>query len=314
MRRVGAPVPSPDGQRLVFPVAMPAYEAKVQASDLWLAPVDGSADPRQITHDKAAESGVAWSPDSTRIAFSAQRQGDEAAQIYVIDLAAGGEARRITDVVTGARQPRWSPERLGRGAADHGCGDRRPPAAVEPGRYEIALRERGPPERSRRGGQPQSRPGGQGPEAHGARPRLVSDQVLGPLAGRPEGPPVGAGGQAGGRGARPAGGHEAGGGTGFRGKAGGCRRVPARGVDARRRGGGLCRDNGAPPGRLCRRAGAVVPSGPPGRGAAGPDARWGLLRRARVFGGRADVARGPDPGRGRQDVPSFPGRGVPVAV
>ena len=110
MRRVGAPTPSPDGKRVVFSVTMPAYEAKTQTSDLWLAPVDGSAEPRQITHDKAPESGVAWSPDSTRIAFSTKREGDEAAQIYVIDLAGGGEAQRITDVVTGARQPRWSPD------------------------------------------------------------------------------------------------------------------------------------------------------------------------------------------------------------
>ncbi len=110
MRRVGLPVPSPDGTRVVFSVTMPAYEAKAQTSDLWLVPVDGSAEPRQITHDKATESGAAWSPDSTRIAFSAKRDGDDAAQIYVIDLVRGGEAQRITDVVTGARQPRWSPD------------------------------------------------------------------------------------------------------------------------------------------------------------------------------------------------------------
>ena len=110
MRRVGSPVASPDGTRVVFSVTMPAYEAKAQTSDLWIVPVDGSAEPRQITHDKATESGVAWSPDSARIAFSAKREGDEAAQIYVIDLARGGEAQRITDVVTGARQPRWSPD------------------------------------------------------------------------------------------------------------------------------------------------------------------------------------------------------------
>lgn len=110
MRRVGAPTPSPDGKRVVFPVTLPAYDAKAQTSDLWLAAVDGSTEPRQITHDKAPESGVAWSPDSTRIAFSTKREGDEAAQIYVIDLAGGGEAQRITDVVTGARQPRWSPD------------------------------------------------------------------------------------------------------------------------------------------------------------------------------------------------------------
>ena len=87
MRRVGSPVASPDGTRVVFSVTMPAYEAKAQTSDLWIVPVDGSAEPRQITHDKATESGVAWSPDSARIAFSAKREGDEAAQIYVIDLA-----------------------------------------------------------------------------------------------------------------------------------------------------------------------------------------------------------------------------------
>lgn len=110
MRRVGAPVASPDGKRVVFAVTMPAYDAKAQSSDLWLVPVDGTAEPRQITHDKTAESGVAWSPDSKRIAFSAKREGDEAPQIYVIDLAGGGEAQRVTDVVTGARQPRWSPD------------------------------------------------------------------------------------------------------------------------------------------------------------------------------------------------------------
>ena len=73
MRRVGSPVASPDGTRVVFSVTIPAYEAKAQTSDLWIVPVDGSAEPRQITHDKATESGVAWSHDSARIAFSAKR-------------------------------------------------------------------------------------------------------------------------------------------------------------------------------------------------------------------------------------------------
>ena len=34
-----------------------------------------------------------WSPDSRRIAFSTKREGDDVAQIYILDLA-GGEARR----------------------------------------------------------------------------------------------------------------------------------------------------------------------------------------------------------------------------
>jgi hypothetical protein len=38
----------------------------------------------------------AWSPDSRRIAFTAKRDDDEVAQVYVLDFAAGGEARRVT--------------------------------------------------------------------------------------------------------------------------------------------------------------------------------------------------------------------------
>ena len=75
MRRVGTPVASPDGKRVVFAVTMPAYDAKAQSSDLWLVPVDGSAAPRQITHDKTTENGVAWSPDSTPLRFRSSCRG-----------------------------------------------------------------------------------------------------------------------------------------------------------------------------------------------------------------------------------------------
>src|SRR5262245_66210190 len=67
MKRVGAPVPSPDGKWVVFSVIEPAYDEKDQASDLWIAPADGSAKPRRLTVSKGAESGTTWSPDSRRI-------------------------------------------------------------------------------------------------------------------------------------------------------------------------------------------------------------------------------------------------------
>lgn len=110
MKRVGAPAASPDGKLVVFAVTDPAYDEKDQATDLWLAPTDGSAKPRRITFTKAAESGVAWSPDSRRIAFSTRREGDEVAQIYVLDLAAGGEATRVTQISAGASGPKFSPD------------------------------------------------------------------------------------------------------------------------------------------------------------------------------------------------------------
>ena len=109
MKRVGAPVPSPDGKWAVFSVTQPAYDPKEQAADLWIVPLDGSAPARQLTQTKSAESGMVWSPDGTRIAFSAKRDGDEVAQLYVLPLV-GGEAERVTSLTLGARQPKWSPD------------------------------------------------------------------------------------------------------------------------------------------------------------------------------------------------------------
>ena len=110
MPRVGAPSVSPDGRWVVTAVTMPAYDDKDQTSDLWLVPADGGAPPRRLTSTKAAESGVTWSADSRRIAFSTRREGDDAAQIYVLDLAGGGEATRVTGLSTGASSPAFRPD------------------------------------------------------------------------------------------------------------------------------------------------------------------------------------------------------------
>lgn len=110
MRRVGAPVPSPDGRSAVVSVTMPAYDPKEQSVDLWWVSLVDAGAPRQLTQTKAAESGAAWSPDSTRLVFSTKRDGDEVPQLYVLDVARGGEAVRVTSLSTGARSPKWSPD------------------------------------------------------------------------------------------------------------------------------------------------------------------------------------------------------------
>jgi dipeptidyl aminopeptidase/acylaminoacyl peptidase len=109
LKRVGTPVPSPDGKWVVFAVTAPAYDAKDEASNLWIVATDGGAPPRQLTQTKASKGGAAWSKDGARIAFSDKREGDEVAQIYVLTLD-GGEAERVTSLTLGARQPRWSPD------------------------------------------------------------------------------------------------------------------------------------------------------------------------------------------------------------
>jgi dipeptidyl aminopeptidase/acylaminoacyl peptidase len=105
MKRVGAPQVSPDGRWIVVPVSEPAYDDNATLSDLWLIDTSARHSSRRLTSTRRPESGVIWSADSRRILFSAQRDNDEAPQIYSLDLAAGGEAQRLTNVSGGARVP-----------------------------------------------------------------------------------------------------------------------------------------------------------------------------------------------------------------
>ena len=109
-QRVGAPVPSPDGKWVVFSVSELAYDPLKDVTDLWVVAADGSSPPRRLTSSKGSESGPAWSPDSTRLAFTAKRDDDEVNQIYVLDVVRGGEAQRVTAAPTAASAPRWSPD------------------------------------------------------------------------------------------------------------------------------------------------------------------------------------------------------------
>jgi dipeptidyl aminopeptidase/acylaminoacyl peptidase len=110
MRRIGTPVLSPDGTLAVVSVAEPSYDPKEQASDLWLLHPGTELPARRLTFTKGPESGVTFSEDGTRIAFSARRDGDSEDQIYLLDLVKGGEAQRITDVPMGARSAKFSPD------------------------------------------------------------------------------------------------------------------------------------------------------------------------------------------------------------
>ena len=110
MKRVGAPVPSPDGKWVVFSLVEPAYDEKDQVSDLWIVASDGSAKARRVTFTKGGESGVAGSPDSRQIVFFGRREGDDVSQLYVLDVANGGEAVRVTSLSTGARSAQWRPD------------------------------------------------------------------------------------------------------------------------------------------------------------------------------------------------------------
>jgi dipeptidyl aminopeptidase/acylaminoacyl peptidase len=110
MPRVGAPQISPDGVWAVFRLLEPSYRKDEEVSDLWLVPADGREAPRRITSGKGSEIEPAWSADSRLLAFVAKRGDDKEPQVYVIDLARGGEAQRATRISTGVQQPQFSPD------------------------------------------------------------------------------------------------------------------------------------------------------------------------------------------------------------
>lgn len=105
---VGTPRVSPDGKLVAYSVSRYCAEKEKRIGDIHLVPFAGG-ESRQLTSSPGIESGYVWSPDGTKLAFSASREGDEHSQIYVIDIR-GGEAKRVTSLDGTAVHPLWSPD------------------------------------------------------------------------------------------------------------------------------------------------------------------------------------------------------------
>lgn len=94
MDRVGEPVLSPDGTRVVFPVTATRLDENARRSSLWLVNADGTG-LRRLTHpEKGSDNGPRWSPDGKSIWFTSTRGGSS--QVWVIP-ADGGEAEPVTE-------------------------------------------------------------------------------------------------------------------------------------------------------------------------------------------------------------------------
>jgi dipeptidyl aminopeptidase/acylaminoacyl peptidase len=95
---------SPDGRRVAW----------IQTGDAAVAiAVLGEREarvPKVTLRDGAATvRGLAWAPDSKRVAFFADGTNAGQAQLYVAP-AAGGEAQRMTNLKGALADPRWSPD------------------------------------------------------------------------------------------------------------------------------------------------------------------------------------------------------------
>ncbi|MEM7415248.1 MAG: alpha/beta fold hydrolase [Gemmatimonadota bacterium] len=99
--------PSPDGSAVAF------YSGRSGSQDIWVAPVDGSSSPRQLTDGGMAHDDFrfapAWSPDGTQIAYYSNRTDYWEDDIWVVDVGSG-EERQISSTLMASSTPVWSPD------------------------------------------------------------------------------------------------------------------------------------------------------------------------------------------------------------
>ena len=134
---------SPDGDRVAFVVHRFDESEDRRRPGLFVAPADGSREPHRLTRASDASAPV-WGPDGDRLGFLAARErdaeleigpetassgedeedgdGDEdeqaadggddepRSQVWVFDLARGGDARQVTDREEGVRGFDWGPD------------------------------------------------------------------------------------------------------------------------------------------------------------------------------------------------------------
>jgi dipeptidyl aminopeptidase/acylaminoacyl peptidase len=109
---VGDPRLSPDGRQVAYVVNRIDGEANLYRASIWAAPLDGSAEPKQLTHGERSDHAPRWSPDGNWLAFLSNRDGEEKEahdELYVLP-AHGGEPRRLTDGKESVGAIAWSPD------------------------------------------------------------------------------------------------------------------------------------------------------------------------------------------------------------
>ena len=95
LKRIGDPQISPDGKLVAFTVQTVDVAANKKPQQVWIVPLEGGGQPRQLTHDGDANQRPRWSPDSKRIAYISDRGGSS--QIWVMDPD-GANPRQVTNL------------------------------------------------------------------------------------------------------------------------------------------------------------------------------------------------------------------------
>jgi dipeptidyl aminopeptidase/acylaminoacyl peptidase len=112
LKRVGPPVPSPDGKWVVFDCIDVDLEANTRISHLWIVPANGG-ESRRLTPTPNHEERPRFSPDGKRLIWTSK--ATDPTQIWMSDFDSGngvlvGKPHQVTEISTGADGGIWSPD------------------------------------------------------------------------------------------------------------------------------------------------------------------------------------------------------------
>ena len=112
LKRVSAPIPSPDGKWVVFDAVDVDLEANTKISHLWIVPANGG-ESRRLSQTPNHEERPRFSPDGTRLIWTSK--ATDPSQIWMCDFdtesgVLKGKPHQVTNISTGADGAIWSPD------------------------------------------------------------------------------------------------------------------------------------------------------------------------------------------------------------
>jgi dipeptidyl aminopeptidase/acylaminoacyl peptidase len=112
LKRVGAPVPSPDGKWVVFDAVDVDLEANTKISHLWIVSAAGG-EARRVNQTAIHEERPRFSPDGKRLIWTSK--ATDPTQIWMCNFTPesgglDGQPHQVTNISTGADGAIWTPD------------------------------------------------------------------------------------------------------------------------------------------------------------------------------------------------------------